>query len=247
MSRTLADLVAVSPVPLPPGRLVTPQDGGAPAYWLSDAPVGPELVAALRAAGPGLYPMLLTGLSGPDDPRPWVDGEVFPTAARPTDHDAGDLLRDWWRSHLEHEADEHPWPGPAVAGDPQDFPDGHADDFAEFQLADTPLRLGLVAAGSGAEALTVCGWSGPANYAETGEIASVVADWETRFGARVVTVGFDTLELSVSAPPVTIEHARVVAAEQFAFCPDTVWQGTGKLEELAEQILGSVNWSFWWD
>jgi len=35
--------------------------------------------------------------------------------------------------------------------------------------------------------------------------------------------------------------------EQFAFCPDLVWQGTGKLEKLAEQLVGAVNWSFWWD
>jgi hypothetical protein len=247
MSRTLADLVAAAGVPLPPGRLVVPQDGGPPAYWLSDGPVESSLVTALRAAGGGLYPMLLTGLSGPADPRPWADGEVYPPETGPAGHDPAALLRTWWETHLDGEVEAHPWPGPAAAGDPQDDPDRHADDFAEFQLAETPMRLGLVAAASGAQALAVCGWSGPANYADTDQVAAVVADWERRFGARVVTVGFDTLDLSVAAPPVTLEHARLVAVEQFACCPDLVWQGTGKLEKLAEQLVGAVNWSFWWD
>lgn len=237
---SLADLVAATTVPLPPGRLVAPQDGGPPVYWLSDSPVESALVAALRAAGGGLYPMLLTG------PR-WADGEVYPPETGPAGHDPEALLRTWWETHLDGEVEAHPWPGRAAAGAPQDDPDEHADDFAEFQLADTPAQLGLVAAATGAQALAVCGWSGPANYADTDQIAAVVADWEHRFGARVVTVGFDTLELSVAAPPVTIEHARSVAVEQFAFCPDLVWQGTGKLEKLAEQLVGAVNWSFWWD
>ncbi|MEW2586992.1 DUF4253 domain-containing protein [Streptomyces virginiae] len=60
-----------------------------------------------------------------------------------------------------------------------------------------------VAAPSGAEALTAVGWAGPYNYEnDTAKFSSVVGDWEHRFGARVVAVGFSTLHLSIAVPPV---------------------------------------------
>jgi hypothetical protein len=47
------------------------------------------------------------------------------------------------------------------------------------------MRLGLVAAERGADALAAAGWSGPLNYTnDTGEISAVVRDWERRFGVR---------------------------------------------------------------
>ncbi|MGC9668658.1 DUF4253 domain-containing protein [Planosporangium sp. 12N6] len=103
-------------------------------------------------------------------------------------------------------------------------------------------------AARGADALTVVGWSGPTNHTnDTGEISAVVRSWEERFGAQVVGVGFDTLYLSIAAPPTSLSHALRVAAEHFAFCPDLVWQGTGTLTAYAEQLVGVNNWSFWWD
>ncbi|WP_436319065.1 DUF4253 domain-containing protein [Streptomyces virginiae] len=54
----------------------------------------------------------------------------------------------------------------------------------------------------------------------------VLRDWEHRFGARVVAVGFDTLHLSVAAPPMSGQDALLVAAEHFALSPDNIWQGS---------------------
>lgn len=84
--------------------------------------------------------------------------------------------------------------------------------------------------------MSACGWHGPVNYdPDTAVFAAVVRDWETRFGARVVGVGADTLHLSV-------------AAEHFAFCPDNVWQGSHPtLSAYAEQLVGVNCWTFWWD
>jgi hypothetical protein len=60
-------------------------------------------------------------------------------------------------------------------------------------------------------------------------------------------VGFDTLDLSVAAPPVTIEQARHIAAEHYAFCPDNIWQGGAGFEEYAADLVDADHWSFWWD
>jgi hypothetical protein len=118
----------------------------------------------------------------------------------------------------------------------------------ELLAADSSMRLGLVPAGSGAEALRECGWQGPLNYTnDTGQIAAVVLDWERRFGAQVVGVGFAELYLSVAAPPTTVAEALQVAAEHFALCPDNVWQGCGNLAAYAEQLVNATAWTFWWD
>ncbi|MGW2253284.1 DUF4253 domain-containing protein [Kitasatospora sp. NPDC001660] len=130
-------------------------------------------------------------------------------------------------------------------------PDADADEGARIRasaLEGGPnLRIGLVAAPGGAAALAACGWTAPANHAHTGRIAAVLADWERRFGARVVRVGFDALELSVLAPPTTRDEALRVAAEHVAFCPDQVFQGTGSLTAYADLLVGSYDWMFWWD
>ncbi|MCP9955972.1 DUF4253 domain-containing protein [Actinomadura madurae] len=100
----------------------------------------------------------------------------------------------------------------------------------------------------GADALAAVGWQGALNHNEwTAPLAAVLRGWEDRFGARVIGLGFNTLELSVAAPPVTTRHAVHVAAEHWAFCPDILFQGPGTLAGYAEEIRGKTNWSFWWD
>ncbi|SCL41064.1 protein of unknown function [Micromonospora pallida] len=244
---------------LPPGRLVTPEDGGPPPYWLSDAPVEPALWARLRSQHPesGLWPLVLSGLSLEEN-RPWVDGEVRPARmSSPDRHDPAELLAGWWDRGQSDDDDPEAaeatapfgvdWPGPAESGEPAGPAEEFADEYVDF-LADGKARLGLVPAARGADALVVTGWTGPTNFTnDSGKIAAVVRSWEERFGARVVGLGFDTLHLSVAAPPTSPEHALWVAAEHFACCPDNIWQGSGTLTAYAEQILGVHSWSFWWD
>lgn len=59
----------------------------------------------------------------------------------------------------------------------------------------------------------------------------------------------DMLYVSVAAPPTTMTEALAVAAEHFAFCPDTAWQGHEEslTEYAAVRVLGKRAWSFWWD
>jgi hypothetical protein len=143
------------------------------------------------------------------------------------------------------------WPGRAPRRESVTSADQSAAEYAQVFLSGRPQsRLGLVTAASGAEALITAGWSGPANYDnDTAKFSAVVGDWESRFGARVVAVGFSTLHLSVAAPPTAEEDALLVAAEHFAFCPDNIWQGARPytLAAYAERITGVHNWDFWWD
>ncbi|MFD7657396.1 DUF4253 domain-containing protein [Actinosynnema sp. NPDC059797] len=256
--------------PLPPGRLAFPDEGGGrPVLWLTDGPAPPGLWARLRAEHPrsGLWPLLLAPPHHSEEFRPWLTGELMPgDMSSPDLHDPAALLSSWWEDHTgTHEDDMlspadrvavtaphgRRWPGRAAAAPLRADPDREAGEYADALLSfQDSMRLGLVAAERGADALTAVGWTGPANYTnDTAEVSAVLRDWEHRFGARVVGVGFDLLHLSVAAPPATREHALAVAAEHFAFCPDNVWQGRPPhtLAAYAERLVDQWSWTFWWD
>lgn len=246
-------------------------EGDAQPLWLSDGPATAELWTRTHAerTPSGLWPLLLDALDPNNGEfRPWGSGEVFPKEmSSPSDHDPADLLAQWWAAYTADDEDDdmldvnrrlavtapfgRAWPGLAPSRGAAASADELAAEFVRAFLVDRPqTRLGLIAAASGAEALTVAGWSGPCNYDnDTAKISAVLRDWEHRFGARVVAVGFDTLHLSVAAPPVSEQDALLVAAEHFALCPDNIWQGGRPytLAAYAVQITGAHRWDFWWD
>ncbi|MGK5552927.1 DUF4253 domain-containing protein [Actinomadura kijaniata] len=250
------------PSDLPSGRLVAPDPdsvherwAGRPVLWVSDEPLEDAggLWADLygRREKTGLYPLLLDGLYG-EPTRPWHDGELGHVPAGAIDVLAADgVLRRFWDAVTENEHAaplSDPWPGLADPGIGVSDPDDVAVELAEGLGIGVGRFLGLAPAGRGADTLSLVGWHGPLNHTNhTQEISAIVRSWEDRFGARVVKVGFDTLDLSVAAPPRTPEHARRVAAEHLAFCPDNVWQGSGDFETYAVSLVDAERWHFWWD
>jgi hypothetical protein len=246
--------------PLPPGGVVWPdpdcpqhQPAVRPAFWLTGEPVTGELWARLRAEHErsGLWPVLLD-----DSTQPWAAGQVAPEPAADIDgYDATAFMTEVWADWVEPQDEDFddlaPFyrhcPGLAEPGEPMADP-GTVADWHAGLLTDGTTPLGLTAVGRGADTLAVMGWQGALNHNEwTAPLAAVVRSWEDRFGARVVRMGFNTLDLSVAAPPRTLEHAVHVAAEHWTFCPDNIVQGPGTLIGYAEQITGRNAWSFWWD
>ncbi|MFE7173375.1 DUF4253 domain-containing protein [Streptomyces sp. NPDC057616] len=232
---------------LPPGALV---DG---LLWLADGQAAPGEWTALRRKAPrvGLLPVVVEAGSRPGGPGLW---ELEPARmSYPGDHDAEEVLEEFWDAHTDEE-----WPGLAEA--PQGAgaePEAVAADVVESLLdgaaAGGPLkdpRLALVPARRSADIPAAIGWMGPANHEnDTARLSAVLRSWEDRFGIRVVAFGFDTLLVSVAAPPTTLAEAQALAAEHYAFCPDTVGQGADPtLAAYAERrLLGRTAWHFWWD
>ncbi|GAB7185452.1 hypothetical protein ATKI12_5283 [Kitasatospora sp. Ki12] len=151
-----------------------------------------------------------------------------------------------------------PTPQPAEADGPKageadvsqaDGPEAAAAQVARWLLGHDPaLRIGLVRADSGAEALAVCGWTAGGHH-DPGELAAVLRDWERRFGARVVEVGPDGLRLSTTVrldDPDDLDQALPIAAEHVAFCPDNVIRDTESLTDYAQELVLEKCWSFWW-
>ncbi|MBI4939680.1 MAG: DUF4253 domain-containing protein [Actinobacteria bacterium] len=253
-------LEALPPGRLPPGRPVPLEDGGAARYWLSDAPAAPGDWAGLAADFPrtGLWPLLVQGLDARSTERPWQVGEMHPVPFTPGSAAAGEVLARLWEQVLpdpDEEADAwaavdpfRAWPGPAAVGVCREDPEAAAARAADDLLRDGTWFLCLAAVGRGADVLDAVGWSGHANHDPgPGETSAVLRSWEERFGARLVAAGFDTVLLSVAAPPRGLDEALRVAAEHHAFCPDNVGQGSGSLREYAQELVGNAEWAFWWD
>jgi hypothetical protein len=249
------------PAALPDGRLITPYNGDTPRYWLSSQPAAAGDWSRWRAQHrhTGLWPLLASDADGGADP--YGGDAEYDRISEIEQHDSSTVLTEWWQAVTEHDRDDEAateldylepigvrWPGltpaPERLGPPEEFADLSAD-----LLTDGRARLALVPALDGAHALTAIGWTGPLNHDnDTACFAAVVRDWQDRFGAMVVGLGFDTLRLSVAAPPVTPDLALRVTAEHFAFCPDNLWQShTDTFPQYAEAIRGLSSWHFWWD
>ena len=79
------------------------------------------------------------------------------------------------------------------------------------------------------------------------EHAAIFRYWLEKYGASVVSLADDVVELIVARPPRTREEALALAKEQYIYCPDIVQQGVGSVEALAATLINSTVWFFWWD
>jgi hypothetical protein len=115
---------------------------------------------------------------------------------------------------------------------------------------DVPLQqvqIGLVPTRQGHEVpafLRFGGWNACPNPEQH---VAVLRSWSERYGAELVSLTHDVIELAVSRPPIDREVALALAMEQYQYCNDIVDQGVGTLEALAAGLLGSTVWYFWWD
>jgi Domain of unknown function (DUF4253) len=71
--------------------------------------------------------------------------------------------------------------------------------------------------------------------------------WHREYGAEPVTCGGEVLELRAARRPATAEAALRLAEEHFLYCNDIVEQGLNSIDALADTLMRSSIWFFWWD
>lgn len=76
---------------------------------------------------------------------------------------------------------------------------------------------------------------------------AALRSWRERYGAELVVLTGDVMELRVQRRPSTRDEALELAREHYAFCADIVDQGTEDLATLAAVLMVSDWWYFWWD
>jgi hypothetical protein len=121
-----------------------------------------------------------------------------------------------------------------------------ADELSGQLIQDADTRLGLMLVSRGADVPMAAEWWAGGQL-DTGSAVAVLRSWEDRFGMRLVQFGFDSLEVSVAAPPTTPAEAQHLAAEHFALCDEVIGYEKGALSRYAEELIGAQHWSFWWE
>jgi hypothetical protein len=90
-------------------------------------------------------------------------------------------------------------------------------------------------------------WGGWNDCPEPEIHVAALRSWRDRFGAELVGLGPDVMNLRVGRRPETRTHALELAREQYLYCGDIVDQGTGTLSRLATALMADDWWYFWWD
>jgi hypothetical protein len=109
-------------------------------------------------------------------------------------------------------------------------------------------RLGLVAVERPADVPAVLGWTGMSKSTDqVAAISAVLRSWEDRFGATLIVLGFDEMELAVAAPPRLPGRALVLAAEHRAFSVRSFSGQPGNLREYGSGLVHRRHWRFSWD
>jgi hypothetical protein len=90
-------------------------------------------------------------------------------------------------------------------------------------------------------------WGGWNENPEPAFHVAALKSWQDRYGAELVGMSGDVMNLRVAKRPATREEALGLAREHYAYCADIVDQGVGTLSALAATYLKSRWWFFWWD
>ncbi len=79
---------------------------------------------------------------------------------------------------------------------------------------------------------------------ENEDIVSKISEWNDKFGLTVIGCGRDWLELAFKKLPADLD---AFSEEVYEFCPDSVDQGVGEVENLKLMIKEMNGIWLWWD
>ncbi|NKQ55151.1 DUF4253 domain-containing protein [Amycolatopsis sp. K13G38] len=250
---TAASFETLPGLELPAGRWHGP-------IWLSDEPLDEpghyrDCIAAYEQTG--LWPVLV-----PRDERfaangeDWVDdrGRLAPAVHKVDSVDVAETLARWWDPFCcaGGQGCLRPFgsafPGLAKKSQLRVDPLAEAGNTGSILARRGTYRLGLVATERPADVPAVLGWTGMIKSTDqVAALSSVLRSWEDRFGALLIVLGFDEMELAVAAPPRLQNRALVVAAEHRAFSVRSFSGQPGNLREYASSLLHRRHWRFSWD
>jgi Domain of unknown function (DUF4253) len=235
-------------VSLPPGRRY-PRPYSA-AYWCSDD-AAPDVWALAELLADsfrdtGVWPLLWRF---EEDPDVYMGGHGDLPAIDAVDVAAA--LRELWESAGSTPAATYPFTTfPGLAASAQ-TPVPRQNPFAGLARAGEAARLLLVPCNRPADAITALG--GLACETAPPLISAVLRSWEERFAAVAYAVMPRAVGLSVTAPPLTMDHALALAAEHHCFCPREDAGRAGAPRRLAGELLGdpgavgdTASWQIAW-
>jgi hypothetical protein len=133
---------------------------------------------------------------------------------------------------------------------------GNLEAYRQSVIGTSPGRIALVSTTRSADVLYQIGWTGAVNHflQETGatRLSVMLRSWEDRFGARLLRLSFDAIQLIVERPPSSEASALAIAAEHLAFGGSDVFQSypdpmDDSIRSLADALIDRPTWQFWFD
>jgi len=76
---------------------------------------------------------------------------------------------------------------------------------------------------------------------------AALRSWHERYGAELVAIGGDVLNLRVTRRPQSRDEALALAREMYLYDEDIVSQGTETFAALGAMLMANDWWFFWWD
>jgi hypothetical protein len=156
-----------------------------------------------------------------DDSDVWIEGEDFPDDRQDIDRDILDEI-DYWSEDFRGKSEY------------------------TIQSLERVLIL-LIPTKNSWETFAFLGFGGWNSCPDTATHIAIAKQWYERYGAEVVGISQDTIEMRVRKPPLDGDTAFRLAQEQYIYCTDIVDQGVGSLTRLAVNLYGNKIWYFWWD
>ncbi len=136
------------------------------------------------------------------------------------------------------------WPEGAEPTSPWSIAVGMTHDK---DMQERPVTLALLPVERGWEAPAVTKFGGWNQCPHPAEHVAVLRYWHEQFGADVVAITNDTVEVMLARPQRSKKGALQLARDQYQYCPDIVTQGTDTIDVLAAGLLRGEAWYFWWD
>ena len=118
----------------------------------------------------------------------------------------------------------------------------HDEDMMEQEVT-----LALLPVERGWEVPAVMKFGGWNECPKPADHVAILRYWHEQYGADVVSLTNDTLEMMVARPPRRKKDAMLLARDQYHYCSDIVTQGTDSVDALAAGLLRGEAWYFWWD
>lgn len=215
-----------------------------------------EIWRKARAAHPetGLWPILLGGSEQEIDQLTWrldilaqdapgiIDLQDAPSAPElfvewMGDPAADDYLNDVPRHLSKLVADEAAISARLLARPDQD---------AVRAVAADHVTLAMIPAAGGWEVPALLAWAGAESVNISGpEHMAVLHLWHEAYGAELVALGLEVLELLVDDPPTEARGAFELAVQHYAYCPALMDNLVPAIGALAATLLGR-HWYFDW-
>lgn len=125
--------------------------------------------------------------------------------------------------------------GPSIVRDPRS-----GEPLDKVHLLLMPVRHGY-------EVPAFLRWGGWNECPPPEHHVAALHHWHSRYGAELVAISGDVIELRVATKPLSPDEGIGLAREQYCYCSDIVDQGVEDIATLAAILMASDWWYFWWD